>query len=427
MNEAALSLSHREDVRKLLSGVAQLPLYFFAQVTGKSVNSFLAAATGISLARISEGNLADIQQSTVDRGRKKVISAFRTKALRNGCSPEDFENLVTAPSTTSAGTVALWVTFIESLDLWKRLNLSHTRNTAHAFDELLVVLMQATKSDDFQRFKDTLRAFCTANQPNSISSALNKSGSHLWATSQTSGWCDALAHLNLAFDELLLEVFAAFDAECSAQFFSAMQPRPLLLSLAARINPVWDIDNAAHLKRNRVFRPSRRLLELLHSIMHCHLHGRWPDAVPGRKDIADACGWSETVIGNFIDGTKKLTLANCEVMWNQSFTICKGNEAEPPLFPKYLAAIALSLEGLLVRQTKQYKLKEWFLLDEDSYRSRWEFHRLQLPNAEITGSGMWPDWLTNQSLSSEFVRSSQSSGRSSSPRECQYSSWFGFN
>lgn len=422
MHESPQAPSDRDEVHQLLLRIAELPIHLLARLAGKSVNSFLAAATGVSLARLSEGNLANIQQSTIDRGRKKVSETLKAKTLRNGCSPEDFDRLVTTPTITSTGTVALWLTFIESLDPWNRMGLTHTRNIALAFDELLVALIRSAQADDFQVFKDTLGGFFSCADLTSKHLKLDRSSSRLSAVARASNWHDALVHLNLSFDDLLLDVFAALDAEWSGQFFPAMEPRPLLLYLAPRINPVWDIGNAAHLKRNRIFRPTRRLLELLHSVMQCHLRGRWPESVPGRKDISDACGLDENSIGSFFDGTKKLSLGNCEAIWDGSFMLLNGKKSEPPLFPRPLAAIALSLEGLLVKQTKQYKLKELVLLDEDSYIRRWENHRLQLPTPEKAGSGKWPDWLTNQSLSSEFVRSSQSSGRSSSPRECQYSS-----
>lgn len=422
MNKEALNPTKRDAVINSLSWIAELPVHLLARLKGESAKAFLAGATGVSLARISEGKLSAIQESTIVRGQKKLISTFKTKALQQGYSSEDFDRLVTVPTRTSTGSVSLWVAFIESLDPWQRWELTLTRHTALALDELLVGLILATKSVDFQKFKDSLKVFCSVIATTPTTSNPDLSRLNLWAASRASDWDEAFAHVNLAFDELFLEIFAALDAECSSQYFPAMEPRPLLLALATRINPDWNIDNAAHLKRNRIFRPSRRLLEMLHSVMYCHLHGCWPEALPGRKDIADACGWSEMAIGNFFDGTKKLTLANCEVIWDQSFKIARGSRTEPPLFPRHLAFIALSLEKLLVRQTKQYKLKELILLDEAFYSSRWESHRQKLPTPDRTGVGKWPDWLTNQPLSSEFVRSSQSSGRSSSPRECQYSS-----
>jgi len=387
----------------------------------------LAETTGISKSRLHQGDIDLIQPSTIALGRKKAIESLRVKAQSLGMADADFEKLCTSQQTTTSGRAALWSAWVESLNPLGRFHLSHTSSIARCTDELLGGLADAVKAADLDSFH---AVFTTSSQSMSEHSAGN--GPHcvpaaefFEAMANTRSWEEVLTALNKAGEQLIWAVFVALDAEWAAQYFPAMEHRSLLLFVAPRINPNLDISDPKSAKRNRFFRPSRRLLEVMHAVVYCHRTGHWPKSSAGRKEVAQACSWDEATIGNFFDGTKQMSLNDCRALWEaMSIGIeyqSKGTDSVP-VFPLPLAATAICLEAMLVKVTKQLKVSEFTLIDEEDYQRRWEHHRRKLAKPEHQGTGQWPDWLTNQSLSSEFLRASQSSGRSSSPPECQYSS-----
>ena len=417
-----------KEVRRLIEAIAILPISLWARLAGQAVTPFLAETTGISQSRIHQGDVDLIHPTTIARGREKAIeSLLRIKAKNLWVSEADFERLCSSRHTTSSGRAALWTAWVESLIPFDQFHLSHAIATARSTDELLAGLADAAKAADLDSFNAALTTFSQLGTEGPEGTGLNcvPVSDFVEAIANASTWEEVLTALNMTFEKVIWEVFAALDAESGAQYFSAIEQRPLLLFVAPRINPNWDINDPKSSKRNRLFRPTRRMLELMHAVISCHRTGQWPKFSAGRKEFAQVCSWDETTIGNFFDGTKQMSLNDCRVLWE---AMSVGTEYQPkgtdniPAFPVPLAAIAICLEATLVKVTKQHKLRQFILIDEEDYKRRWECHRRQLAKPKHQGGGLWPDWLTNQSLPSEFVRSSQSSGRSSSPRDCQNSS-----
>lgn len=154
---------------------------------------------------------------------------------------------------------------------------------------------------------------------------------------------------------------------------------------------------------------------------------RWPTKPVGRKKLGEALGLDDQVLGNLFDGTRNLNVKLFETLWNKLCREVAGIESNELPLPLLLAAIYCQNE-LITRDPNQ-KLRSFVLFDDAKYIRFWTWHRQHWASQLRQGTEGWPTWLGDQPLlvSGTGICSSQSSGRSSSPRECQYSSLLGLS
>lgn len=413
-------------VRQDLESMAVAPLINLGLIHGKSFRPWLTEVTGLSSGRIAQGNLEKVRNSTVKRIQESATAWFHEQGKKGGWSADEIKAQIAAAPKKLDGTVGLWASWIQSMEVLDAIRLPSTIAMALKTDELLQSLIEACNIADMDKFKQTVcthqKCIALLKLNTAIGQTKPNSSDVKWTT--TSDWSEPGPALKNLLESLMFDIYTALDAEWGSQYFQAMKPMPLFLWVAPRINEDWDIHSGTKPSKNPIHRPVRRLMELCHALIHRHYRAHWPSVPVGRSELGKAIDLSDTLVGNYFDGTKKLTLRDFSRYWNNlcSHISGKNDKADFPRCPVPLGVMAITWQETLILNSSKSKLMSFILLDEDDYYNRWQYHRLNGAGQRSSGDVDWPDWLLNQSVSSDSVRSSQSSGRSSSPRVCQYSS-----
>jgi len=414
-------------VRQVLEALAIAPLANLGQIHGKSLRPLLTEITGLSAGRIAQGNLEKVRPSKIKEIQENATAWTHEQGKKRGWSADEVSALIANPPKKCDGDTGLRASWIKSMEVQDTIRLPYAIARAMQADELFQSLIDACNNHDIDKFKQIVSENKNlSGQPNH-----NDTNGHTAPDSSDvkwtaiSEWGELGPVLNNFLESLIFDIHTALDAEWGCQYFQAMRPMPLFLWVAPRIKEDWDIQSGTKPSRNPIHRPVRRLLELSHALVHRHYRKNWPTLPVGRSELGTALELADAHIGNYFDGTRKLTIDAYASYWN---ALCrhfsppnKGTE-DYPRCPVPLGVMAIIWQETLIRNTSESKLKSFVLLDEDDYKNRWRRHRINSAGQPSSGDVDWPDWLLNQSVSSDSVRSSQSSGRSSSPRECQYSS-----
>lgn len=418
----------RDAVRQKLEALEIVPLANIGLIQGKTWRPFFTEITGLSAGRIAQGNLENIRPSTLKRVQENVTSWAYEQGKKRGWTPEDCSAQMAAVPKKLDGKVGSWASWIKSMEIQDVMHLPLTIALALKADELLQSLIDACNHDDIERFK---RDVCTHQEGSNQASLMGSLGPASKQLTQDAKW-DAISDwnglseiLSKRLEYVLLDIYSGLDAEWGNQYFPTTHPLPFFLWIAPRINENWDIQSGPVPSKNLIHRPVRRLLELSFAVAHKHYRKRWPSAPVGRSELGKALLLSDAHVGNYFDGTRKLTLSAYSTYWQamcRHLSSAHDKSGNDLICPTPLAVMAITWQETLIENTSENKLKSFTLLGEEDYKRRWECHRrkwaILSPSIEVD----WPVWLLNQSVSSDSFRSFQSSGLSSSPRECQYSS-----
>ena len=424
---SVVEVTGRSKVKHLLDVLNQLPIIKLAKILGKSERSFLSEITGLSLARIAKGSLDNLRPSTARRIETCALAWGRLKAKEKGWTEEDFSAYIASNPKMKNGEVASWANFIYSLQSTDGLLLPLTISYALEIDELIFSLSKAFNANDCKNFSQLiLKAAFSEHEKNFVCLSATYAEKEILIDSWHSAadW-DAIASLLPELsDNILISLYAALDVEWSRQYLKLIMPMPVFLWIAPRVHENLDLTSGTNIKRNLIYRPVRRLLELSYALVHWHYRKRWPATPAGRSAIGLAIDLSDAEVGNYFDGTRKLTIGAYQSYW---INLCRHfrpscQTSDMPMCPSVLGVVAIIWQWLMIKTTEKSKFKSAHLLDEDDYKRQWQGHRNNWPDQAPSSDVAWPDWLLNQSLLSDSMRSSQSSGLSSSPRECQYSS-----
>ncbi|BCO28253.1 hypothetical protein MIZ03_3153 [Rhodoferax lithotrophicus] len=418
----------RDTVRQKLEALTIFPLANLGLIQGKTWRPFFTEITGLSVGRIAQGNIDKIRPSTLKRVQENVTAWAYEQGKKRGWTTEDLSAQMAAVPKKLDGKVGSWASWIKSMEIPDLMYLPLTIALALKADELFQSLIDACNQDDIERFKcDVCTHHGSINRTILIDTAESDtkrlSGDPKWAA--ISNWDEIGAILMSQLESILLDIYTSLDAEWGNQYFQATNPVPFFLWIAPRINENWDIQLGPIPSKNMIHRPVRRLLELSYAVAHRHYRKRWPSAAVGRSELGKALQLSDTHVGNYFDGTRKLSLSTYTTYWEvmcQHLSSARDKSKSGLRCPTPLAVMAITLQEMLIVNTNENKLKSFTLLSEDDYKRRWECHRRNLVIPSSSVDVEWPVWLLNQSVSSDSFRSFQSSGLSSSPRECQYSS-----
>lgn len=403
--------SGHDTVKRLLHGLQLFPLIQLASQSGKGIRPFLTEITGLSPARIAQGNLDKIRPSTTVKIVAFTSTLQKNLAKAKGWSDQEFDTHIAAIPRMRNGNFGPLSSWIHGMKIPGVNSLPLTSGHALKIDELIQLLSQAFDANDCTAFTQAILAM-DANELNLVHTPEEESDVESiredWRAAKN--W-DAVGALlpNLA-ENLLIDIYAALDAEWSGWYFPGSTPTPVFLWVAPRVNENFDPSSGALPSRNLVYRPVRRLLEFSYAVVHCHYKGRWPDKPVGRSELGLAIVSADSEIGNYFDGTCNLTLATFQNLWR---SLCRHfdkntKESKGIICPTPLAAVAIAWQRLLMETTNKQKFKSAHLLDEADYTRRWLKHRNSWPEKPPSGEFGWPDWLLNQSLVSDSMRSSQS-------------------
>lgn len=408
-----------------------LPLIPFALITmlaGKTSRPFIADMFGISSSHLRRGKNPKWRESTQKKAVEYAEKKCQGEMAKNGWSEAESDLFIqSAPSKVAGAPPRPYADLIYGLQVSGVCELPLTIAFAEEVDRFVIRLLEAHGAGDLGLFKQEILGCNWGDGVTRSIADQQEADQRMEAFRTVSSWEEALCAAQQVFENILLCLFAALDAEHGLTYFGKFQPRPLFLLVQPLLNPQINLNTPGKLPgRNLVDQPVRRLLELSYALMVWIRDKRWPDKPVGRAELGAALELSDQVVGNFFDGTRKMNAKIFEGLWS---TMCRTvADCEPFYFPMPLVLAAMFWQSSITRYPNQ-KLKSFILPNDENYIRFWRWHHLNWTTQLNHDSVDWPAWLGDQPFlsSGEEALSSQSSGRSSSSRECQYSSLFGLS
>jgi hypothetical protein len=411
-----------------LLNLSMIPLVLITWLEGKALRPFLAEMLGLSPSRLRRGNGQNLRESTLIKAKESAETWLRERALKNGWGMQDISERRSSLPSVLAGQPRPFADFIHGLENPDYIDLPLAKTFAEEVDCLANSLLLANQANDLESFKQViLNCGWGEGLARSIADQ-DEADQRLTAFAAATDWDEAFAASRGFADNIMICLFAAIDVEFGATYLRKLQPRPLLPLLQPKMNADFNPDSLDKLpRRNLVYRPPRRLLELCYALMFWAKTRRWPSKPVGRKVLSEKLHLADYVVGNWFDGTKSMNSREFESIWKSLCINIAKQEPFPAPMPLFLATVFL--QNVLIATYPNQKLKHVILLDEANYLRYWTWHRQRWASQLHQGTEGWPTWLDDQSSLSpdSEARSSQSAGRSSSSRECQYSSLLGLS
>lgn len=409
------------EVARLWAGLGLFPLEMIAACEGKSTGSFLAEATGLSPAHLSSSGLEVKNQKRLGRVRQHAQEYARSGLAAKGYSPDEIEQYIAAyPETALAGLAY-------RLGHAGPAPLSLAMSLGARLDRLVLDVLRCVENDELSAYQCLLIDFLDEEKHFVEDQKYTADIAEIRrALSAATDWASLQGPSDAVVQHVLLAVLAAVDVEWGARYFGSLAPTPTFLWLAPQFHPDFDASNSKGMKRNVVTRPVSKLFDLLWAVTKrgTSRHARWPAKSPSPPMLAADIGHESTgdgVIRKWTNGAKPIRLDQVAELWaSLTANLSGGTTFEVP-FP--WIAVALWMERALVKRSSKpnsSKPGTVIFLSDIAYQAIWAGHRKrwadELPEP---GNLPWPEWLLAQSSWPDWMRSSQSSGRPSSPRDCQ--------
>lgn len=398
----------RQRAMALLEGFLSLPLILVAAIKGKALRPVLAEVTGLSETRIAKGNL----DALTGAAQRRVAAHAREQAIeegrRNGLSFEEVESRLEALQDLISDP---WELFAVMLMVREVEKIPHSHAVGRKYGRRLAALLDDAKADRLDDFLGRLSPLVVCDelvQRELIDEAQLEQYRVAFAAATT--WESALTLLSDVLEIWLLDFFASMDAEWGQLFFGQMRPAPYFLWVAPQTPLPASGKTEIKSRRNILYQPVRRLLQLSHALMETKCLGVWPDQPVGRAALGRDADLTEELIGNYFDGTKILRIGDYLHIWRAMYQRLSGKKSEVdcPAVPMALLHVALLWQRLLVKTGTGMKLKSFIILDEKLYRACWRRHLSAVAGQTSTEVHDWPEWMVNQSLTSSSTESCQS-------------------
>lgn len=395
-----------------------IPYDISAACEGVSMRSFMSKVTGLSPAHISQAGFDVKGPKRLQRVRATSLKVFVQHLSSKGYSDVEIEDILSAyPETPLAGLA-------HQLGHAGPAPLINAIAFASRVDRLALDALDCVHQGSIQEYKQRLSSFFREEAAVFEVEDLRREALALSeCICAAEDWASLTKLSSTVADYALLAVLAAIDVEWGARYFSGLKPVPTLLWLQPRFHPDFDETNSKGLKRDVVARPVRHLLELSWSLARRGTSRKqWPTEPPGPSVLARDIGHVETsdlIIRKWLSGAKPMNFAQAVDIWNSLNTnISGGHSYEVPV--PWLC-LALWMERSLIRKkARSCVAGSVMVLCHASYGHIWEGHRARWADRlPMAGDLPWPDWMLAQSSSPGWMRSSQSLGLSSSPRDCQ--------
>ena len=223
------SVQGAADVTQVLTAFALMPLHMLAEGRNQSIRSLLHDLTGLSKARISQGNLDAVRTSTL-----KKIEEHQQRLLEDQLTdPDALDNVrelvATAPQTQS-GMLAPLAGWIHQLEVLPEIPLAISKAVALTMDELVEALLAACRDDDLAQFKQTLLRHMehhgAAVQIGDEPGAELATASHLAQLRALEDWSQTASFTKGFVDTLYWDMISTLDAEWNSHFFLAGNAAP---------------------------------------------------------------------------------------------------------------------------------------------------------------------------------------------------------
>ncbi len=397
------------------------PLEMVAAGEGKSVKSFLSDATGLSPAHVSTKGLEIKSTKRLNRLNQEMLHRARSGLSVKGYSTTEIEQCISdCPQTALAG-LAYFLGHAGSEALTLAISVGAR------LDRLAMEALKCIEKDEILPYKRLLLDFLDEER-RSFAGRENLAGIDevQQVLMAANDWSSLRGPSNKVAEYTLLATLAAVDVEWGARYFGRLAPTPTFLWLAPQFHPDFDAANSKGLKRDVLKSPVGKLFDLLWAVTKRGASGgaEWPANPPGPSALAKDINHVQTgdnLIRKWTSGAKPLRTAQVTELWaSLNANLCGGETFEVPL---PWIAVALWMERALVRRTlkpKSSKPGTVIFLSDIAYQAIWtEYRRRWAEQLPEPGNLPWPQWLLAQSAWPDWMRCSQSSGRESSPRDCQ--------
>jgi hypothetical protein len=390
----------RQKAMVMADALLALPLLLMAAIQGKALRPLLAKMTGLSETRIAKGNLGSLSSATQRRVAAHAREMAFQEGRRNGLSAEEMELGLAELKDLEREP---WELFAVMLMVREVHTIPHARSVGRDYGRRLRALFEDAEADRFDAFREKLHPAVTCEPFEQLGAVVtDRLERYRSAYMAASTWGEILPVFKAAVDLWLFDFLAAMDAEWGRLYFDTMKPAPYFLWVAPMTDlPVGQGKVDLKSRRNIVYLPVRRLLQLSHVLMQRAYRKAWPSKPLGRSLLAIDADQTEAAIGSYFDGTKALGQEDYVAMWQAMYQRLSGNvsEADEPTPPMALLRVALLWQRFFITRGPGSKLDAFMILDEALYRACWQRHLDALVDQPATETHDWPDWLVNQSLS----------------------------
>jgi hypothetical protein len=412
----------------------QFAVSILERLTGRKLAALLGDISGTT-ERTWRNRFKHGWEPTKDECRRLIArhdAAFIQSMVKVGGWPADEARAIAAERpSVKAGTVLPTADLIYQFSPGHGINCPETIALATHFDRDCEALSDAVRAGDVQRVREALVAmldwlltFCpqATDTPDVDVDALR---------TQFESGVDAVTLLQAArplSDALILHLLSCWDLEfCAGYFEGSMQAYPLFQLVMPCFAAGIDIaPETGRFTRNSI-PPRKHVLETATSrfidfvlvLVAWRRDRRLPNTIPRLKEFAVwAKEENEARLVSWRDETTRLTLRHFESIWCRALT--PDRQGIYPALPLPMFVCTHLWSPLLIRENGRPSQ----LIDlSGTYRHWWERNRDRLTHKGLQfGEQAWPDCLTAQRASLEAFTSapsSQSEGRSSSPRDCQ--------
>lgn len=390
----------RQKAMVMADALLALPLLLMAAIQGKALRPLLAKMTGLSETRIAKGNLGSLSPATQRRVAAHAREMAFQEGRRNGLSAEEMELRLAELKDLEREP---WELFAVMLMVREVKMISYARSVGRNHGRRLRALFEDAEADRFDAFREKLHPAAACEPFEHLGAVVTDRLERYRAAHMAAGtWGGILPVFKTAVELWLFDFFAAMDAEWGRLYLGAMKPAPYFLWVAPMTDlPVGQGKVDLKSRRNIVYLPVRRLLQLSHVLMQRAYQKAWHSQPVGRSLLAIDADQTEAVIGSYFDGTKALRQGDYVAMWQAMYQRLSGNvsEADEPTPPMALLHVALFWQRFFIKRGTGSKLDTFMILDEALYRACWQRHLDALVDQPATETHDWPDWLVNQSLS----------------------------
>jgi len=370
--------------------LSYLPIHLLCLLEGRAERTVFAEITGLSPSRLRRGNKAAFRQSTEEKAIASALRRLEQRALDAGMTPEEFAAWCAAAPSAVAGKPRPFADLVYGMDA----QLPLSRSIGEEIDNLLDALQLAFNANDLTSFQQRLIAFSRMSEVIQTSAqAAEKYQARHQAIETAHDWQSVSVAASDIWGDILFYFLAALDVEYGATYFKKFQPRPLFPLVFPKAHPDFDLENPGKKpRRNFLFTPTRRLLELSYALLVWSKTHRWEKKPVGRKRLAEALGLDEQSVGNLFDGTRNLSRSLYVSLWQ---SLCENVARRGPFdYPLPLLVAAILGQALITRHPDQ-KLDSFVLLDQVGYRSYWTWHRRLWASHPPDGTESWPAWLAD--------------------------------
>lgn len=398
----------------------------FAAAEGVSPKSYLCACTGLSPAHISTKSLLGTSKRRLAQAIQHAneVELQGLVALAGFTHDEALAYIQSLPTTPLARVV-------------QRITHGHPTQmrlaTAFAgqLDSLVTAVIEALEVDDLDAYRRHLIAFLQSQLPHVQPGELALGQLHpklLIQRLEANPSEEQLRNASeKAFEYLLFALLAAIDVEWASEYVPRLKPSPTFHWLMPSCKPDFNPAAGERIRKGWLGHPIGHLLDLMWAIsMYAGTNGRkWPESRPGAAKLAKDIGivdLTDHKVRKWQRGLRPVALVDALAVWKGLLQDKRLEADSSPPIPWITLALWFqrALIGKKVNLPDGRKEQRFIFFPELVYQAIWlSFRHRWKDELPRPGKEAWPEHLLPQPSCPDWLRSSHSSGLSSSPRDCQ--------